>query len=99
MNRIYLTYYIFISIICISCSSQFNKGVTNKNELRGRKPPSVKIKEEFDRNNKKAGRGNKKLMNKDGKSLDRALNKKKYKKLKKDKRYLKKKRKQKKQKK
>ena len=47
MNRIVL-----ISLLLYSCS-QFNKGIVDKRELRSKKPPSVKIAEEYDRQNKK----------------------------------------------
>lgn len=37
----------------LSCSSQFNKGITDKKELRKKKPPSVRIAEDYDKKGKK----------------------------------------------
>ena len=51
MNKFFLL--IALVSTLLGCSSQFNKGITNKKELRSKKPPSVKIAEEFDKGNKK----------------------------------------------
>jgi hypothetical protein len=72
-----------------ACRLWSDNGITNKKELRAKKPPSVRIKEDYDRLAKKAGKGKKKIANKEGKGLERALLKNKHKKIKKDKRYLK----------
>ena len=45
--------YTLLIIVFSACSSQFNKGVTNKKELRSKKSPSVKIVEDYDKQNKK----------------------------------------------
>lgn len=34
--------------IMFSCSSQFSKGITNKRELKSKKPPSMQIAEGYD---------------------------------------------------
>ena len=51
MNRLFLL--LLLASILVGCSSQFNKGITNKRELRAKKPPSVQIAEDFDKGNKK----------------------------------------------
>ena len=49
MNK--LTYLLLI-LLTLGCS-QFNKGIVDKKELRSKKPPSVKIAEGYDKQNKK----------------------------------------------
>ena len=44
--------FLIFLLSALSCS-QFNKGVTNKGELRKKKPPSVRIAEEYDKDAKK----------------------------------------------
>lgn len=51
MNKLF--YVLFLLSVLFGCGSQFNKGITNKRELRSKKPPSVKIAEGFDKGNKK----------------------------------------------
>lgn len=60
---------LIISLV-ISCSSQFNKGVIEKRELRKKKPPSVRIAEDYDR---KANKGAKTYSNpkKAAKAIDK----------------------------
>jgi hypothetical protein len=81
-----------LSVALLSSCGMGDNGITNKKELRAKKPPSVRIREDYDRVAKRASKGNKKLANKDGKALEKALDKQKYKKMKKDKRYIKKRR-------
>lgn len=92
-NRKQLFLFGLILLLFGSCASQFNKGITNKKTLRSKKPPSVRIQEEYDQAAKRANRGTRKIHNKEGKALDKALRKRKEKKLKKDQRYLKKRKK------
>ena len=51
MNKLFLL--IALASTILGCSSQFNKGITNKKELRSKKPPSVKIAEGFDKGSNK----------------------------------------------
>jgi len=44
-------FYILFSILILACSS-YNKGIISKKELRSKKPPSVKIAEDYDKKNK-----------------------------------------------
>lgn len=43
-------------ILLLSCSSQFNKGVTNKRQLRSKTSPSLRIAKEYDKVAKKQER-------------------------------------------
>lgn len=48
-----LLLYTLLVVVFSACSSQFNKGVTDKKELRSKKSPSVRIAEDYDKQNKK----------------------------------------------
>lgn len=84
-----IIFYVFLLAFVTACSSPYNKGVTNTKEFGSKKPPSVKIKEGYDRQAKRAQRGKRSLKGKEGKKLDKAQSKMKAKKMKKDKRYIK----------
>ncbi|MEQ8323129.1 MAG: hypothetical protein RIE58_10435 [Vicingaceae bacterium] len=49
MNKCFL---VVLACLLMACS-QFNKGITDKKELRSKKPPSVKIAEGYDKQNKR----------------------------------------------
>ena len=51
-----LFYFFFSLLVLTACSSQFNKGVTNKRELRSKTSPSLKIAKEYDKISKKQER-------------------------------------------
>ena len=74
--------------VLFGCSSQFNKGITNKRELRSKKPPSVKIAEGYDK-----GNGKKAKVYSNPKKAAKARNKQSEKAKKRGDKYLKKKRK------
>ena len=86
MNRLLIL--IALVSVLFGCSSQFNKGITNKKELRSKKPPSVKIAEGYDK-----GHGKKSKVYSNPKKAAKARNKHSEKVKKRGDKYLKKKRK------
>ena len=51
MNKLFIV--LILGSLLFGCAGQFNKGITNKRELRSKKPPSVQIAEGYDKGNKK----------------------------------------------
>ncbi len=80
---------LFLFLVLAACSSQFNKGVTNKRELRSKTSPSLKIAKEYDKIAKKQERKAKRFSN--IKDQEKANEKRKAKQRKEGQQYLKKK--------
>lgn len=82
---------VMLLLFSMACSKH-NRGVTNQSDFKARNPPSVKLKNEYDKAAKKSKKGSKILRGKEGKALEKALDKQRERKLRKDQRYLKRKR-------